>query len=135
MSMEDEKKDVVEVKAEEKTASNEAPKQENDPDHDHHQAIHGFGVAQHWLFIPGIVLSAASLTLLVIFAIWQSIASQNNWDSNLINFFNAMEKLNSYFFGLFIQALIGGIVFRCLLHHFKSDDPNWKDKADDYNAY
>ena len=39
--MEDEKKDVVEVKAEEKTASNEAPKQENDPDHDHHQAIHG----------------------------------------------------------------------------------------------
>jgi hypothetical protein len=70
MSMEDEKKDVVEVKAEEKTASNETPKQENDPDHDHHQAIHGFwGSLNIGSSFRGLSLSAASLTLLVIFAI------------------------------------------------------------------
>ncbi|OPZ37666.1 MAG: hypothetical protein BWY98_00012 [Tenericutes bacterium ADurb.BinA155] len=133
--MDEEKKDVVEVKAAEKKDEGTETKSNPDPAHDHHQAIHGFGVAQHWLFVPGIILSAASLTLAILFAILLSVGTSNSWSANLLSFFRASKELNNYCFGLFSQALIGGIVCRCLLHHFKSDDPNWKDKVDDYTAY
>lgn len=139
---EEEEKKTVDVESTEK--KDESPKEDVKPevvsssnDDDHSKAIHGFGTAAHYMFIPGIIGSAvsfgASLTCNIVEGIIRATTQSENFGTT---FFSILARIGwGLFSGLFIPALIGGIVFHCLTRHFKSIDPKWKDKVEDDNAF
>jgi ABC-type Fe3+ transport system permease subunit len=112
---------------EEKT-ENPSTASAKDPAHDHHRAIHGFGLAAHWTFVPGICLSILFFILWMVFVFLISQGNASDWKDSVLKLLQAFRNIFSYAFYVALQAMICGIVFHCLMRHFKADDPDWKDR-------
>lgn len=135
--MSEEEKKIVDVEVSDKGgAKTETKTETNSADHDHHRAIHGFGTAAHYMFKPGIIASSITFGLGITFSVFAGILALIGREPNVgFRIMVAFTSLSWSLFGLFIQVMIAGIVFHCLTRHFKADDPNWKDKVDNDEAY
>jgi len=136
--MSEEEKKVVDVdSSEKKTEDKVGTKTEaSSGDHDHSRAIHGFGTAAHYMFKPGIIASSITFGIGFTFSIFAGIIGAVNGDSSVgFRILIAFSSVSWSLFSLFVQVMIAGIVFHFLTRHFKSDDPNWKDKVEDDGAF